>query len=283
MVINLPNVKSLDLPFEVVADIYKGSITMWNDPAIQRFNPAVILPAEKILVLARQEEYESSTALFTNMLTRMDDEWAKNYGIITGPDFVNGTCCESRKWKTVVRFFPQDIVGVVGLIISVPYTIGYSTRPEIEGYNVTKVSLLENNKSRTPVEPTPEALQLPMLYYVNSTTDSYVIENGTIEISRDNMKVAGAYPMAANSYARVKLSYRSQEVNDCCLIQVRLWPWAKIEPPTQSFLPGNDRLSRSSASTVRTNHVHKFILRPRTQRDGRYDCPQHAQAYQMRR
>lgn len=218
---NLPGIKNLSMPVETVADIYKGRITMWNDPEIQFFNPNVTLPAEKILVLARQEERDTSTALFTLMLVRMDEEWAKNYGMFRGPDFVNGTCCVSRNWKNVVKFFPADIVGVVGLILSIPYTIGYATRPDIEAYNVSKVSLLENSTVGFPqIDPTIKALQIPMLDYVNNTPYSFVIDNGTICVSRDNMKARGAYPMTAISYVTVSMAYQSKDIGDCCLVQV---------------------------------------------------------------
>lgn len=44
MAYNLPEVKELKLSGEVVADIYLGKITKWNDAKIQELNPGVTLP-----------------------------------------------------------------------------------------------------------------------------------------------------------------------------------------------------------------------------------------------
>ena len=51
---NLPGVKSLKLSGDVIAKIYEGSITKWNDPAITALNAGVTFPATTIVPLVRQ-------------------------------------------------------------------------------------------------------------------------------------------------------------------------------------------------------------------------------------
>ncbi len=63
--------KPLDLNGTLLAQIYTGKITMWNDAAIARLNPGVTLPAEKIVTLHRADG-SGSTFLFTSYLNAQD-------------------------------------------------------------------------------------------------------------------------------------------------------------------------------------------------------------------
>ena len=68
---NLPNVKSVNLNGTVLAQIYSGKITMWNDPAIAKLNPGVSLPSMKIVTVHRADS-SGSTFLFTSYLSAQD-------------------------------------------------------------------------------------------------------------------------------------------------------------------------------------------------------------------
>jgi phosphate transport system substrate-binding protein len=63
--------KPLNLTGTVLAQIYTGKITMWNDSAIAKINPGVSLPAEKIVTLHRADS-SGSTFLFTSYLNAQD-------------------------------------------------------------------------------------------------------------------------------------------------------------------------------------------------------------------
>jgi phosphate transport system substrate-binding protein len=63
--------KPLDLNGTVLAEIYTGKITMWNDPAIAKLNPGVSLPAEKIVTLHRADS-SGQSFLFTSYLNAQD-------------------------------------------------------------------------------------------------------------------------------------------------------------------------------------------------------------------
>jgi phosphate transport system substrate-binding protein len=63
--------KPLNLNGTVLAQIYSGKITMWNDAAIAKLNPGVSLPAEKIVTLHRADS-SGSTFLFTSYLSAQD-------------------------------------------------------------------------------------------------------------------------------------------------------------------------------------------------------------------
>jgi phosphate transport system substrate-binding protein len=83
---NLPSVplsKHLNLDGEILADIYNGSITRWNDPAIKNLNPGIGLPNIAIVPLHRAES-SGDTFLFTSYLSaggaKANLHWSENIG-----------------------------------------------------------------------------------------------------------------------------------------------------------------------------------------------------------
>jgi phosphate transport system substrate-binding protein len=79
---NLPGVPTtthLNFTGNVLGGIYNGTITMWNDPAIQNLNPGVTLPADTIVPLHRSDS-SGDTNLFTSYLSDTSTDWAKNIG-----------------------------------------------------------------------------------------------------------------------------------------------------------------------------------------------------------
>jgi phosphate transport system substrate-binding protein len=68
---NLPGVKSLSLNGPVLAEIYTGKITTWNDSAIAALNPGVTLPSTKIVTLHRADS-SGATFLFASYLNAQD-------------------------------------------------------------------------------------------------------------------------------------------------------------------------------------------------------------------
>ena len=77
---NLPGVSSgLHLTGKVIADIFQGTITMWNDPAIQSLNPNVTLPANGITTVHRSDG-SGTTFIFTSYLTASSASWNTSIG-----------------------------------------------------------------------------------------------------------------------------------------------------------------------------------------------------------
>jgi phosphate transport system substrate-binding protein len=64
---------------EVLADIFLGKITHWNDPALQKLNEGVALPSKPIVVVHRQDS-SGTTYLFTNYLYQVSEAWRKQVG-----------------------------------------------------------------------------------------------------------------------------------------------------------------------------------------------------------
>lgn len=77
---NLNGVKNLKLNGSVLAQMYEGKITSWDDPAIKKLNPGVTLPSQKV-VPVRRVDASGDTFIFTSFLSATDDTWK------SGPNF----------------------------------------------------------------------------------------------------------------------------------------------------------------------------------------------------
>ncbi len=111
--INVPGVPSgkLKLPGSVLADIFLGNITLWNDPAIAKWNPGLALPALPITVVHRSDG-SGTTFLFTSYLSIADAEWKQKVG-----------ASDSVEWPTGVGGAKND--GVAALVRGTAGAIGY--------------------------------------------------------------------------------------------------------------------------------------------------------------
>jgi phosphate transport system substrate-binding protein len=110
---NIPGVsKGLKLTPELVASIFLGKITKWNDPAIVKVNPGVKFPEKADILVATRSDGSGTTAVFTDYLSKVSPEWKAQVGNAT-----------SVKWPTGVSGKGNE--GVAGLIKQTPGAIGY--------------------------------------------------------------------------------------------------------------------------------------------------------------
>ena len=79
---NLPGVKELRLTGELVADIFMGKVTKWNDPAIAALNPDTELPDRDIATVHRSDG-SGTTLVFSDYLAKMSPAWRETMGSAT--------------------------------------------------------------------------------------------------------------------------------------------------------------------------------------------------------
>lgn len=108
---NLPGITSLNLSGDVIADIFAGKITVWNDPRIAALNPAAQLPAKSIIPVFRSDG-SGTTFVFTYYLSQVSPEWKERYGAAKSVDFPAGQAAKGNP-------------GVAGIVKETPYSIGY--------------------------------------------------------------------------------------------------------------------------------------------------------------
>ena len=71
--------RALKLEYTVLADIFLGKITKWNDPAITKANPDLTLPNKDIIVVHRSDG-SGTTFIFTDYLSAVSTEWKDKVG-----------------------------------------------------------------------------------------------------------------------------------------------------------------------------------------------------------
>src|SRR3989344_186016 len=80
MTYNLSGIaQGLILSGDVVADIFLGKITKWNDPRIGQLNPSVKLPDDSVLVVHRSDG-SGTTGIFTDYLSKVSPTWKEKVG-----------------------------------------------------------------------------------------------------------------------------------------------------------------------------------------------------------
>jgi len=101
----------LDFTGDVLAGIYLGTITKWNDPAIAKFNKGVNLPATDIVVMHRSDA-SGTSYVWTDYLSKISPEWQSKVGRNTSVNWPVGLGGKGNE-------------GVTGLVKQTPGAIGY--------------------------------------------------------------------------------------------------------------------------------------------------------------
>ena len=113
VIYNLPGVSTgLKLTGEVVAAIFQGHVTKWNDPRIASLNPGVTLPATDILVVHRSDG-SGTTYVFSDYLASVSPAWATKPG-------------RGKELQWPVGLGGKGNEGVTGQVKQTPGAIGYA-------------------------------------------------------------------------------------------------------------------------------------------------------------
>jgi phosphate transport system substrate-binding protein len=109
---NLPEVTA-DLNFtpNVLAGIFLGTITKWNDPEIAKANPGAKLP-DKLIIVVHRSDGSGTTYVWVDYLSKVSPEWKEKVGVGTSVNWPVGLGGKGNE-------------GVAGLVKQTPYAIGY--------------------------------------------------------------------------------------------------------------------------------------------------------------
>jgi phosphate transport system substrate-binding protein len=112
----ISNSTAINFTGDVLAQIYMGKITQWNDPAIQALNPNLQLPKATITAVHRSDG-SGTTYAFTDYLSAVNPDWKSTVGRST-----------SVTWpvdKTATGIGAKGNAGVAGTVANTPGSIGY--------------------------------------------------------------------------------------------------------------------------------------------------------------
>ena len=144
-VINLKGIEpgQLKLSGPVIADIFLGKITKWDDAAIKTSNPALALPSTDITVV-RRADGSGTTFIWTNYLSKVSREFKDVIG--------EGTAVS---WK--VGAGGKGNEGVAAMVRQLPGTLGYVEYAYVKQAKMNWVNV--QNSAGTWVAPTEDAFK----------------------------------------------------------------------------------------------------------------------------
>jgi phosphate transport system substrate-binding protein len=186
---NLPGIKNLKLSGPVLAAIYSGKITSWNDPAIKKLNPGVSLPSMKIITLHRADS-SGDTFLFTSYLSAQDPSvWSQsNVNTTVSWPNVPGALAETGNSGMVAGCGAnKGCIAYIG--------ISYLSKTQAAGLGTASIS----NKSGNFLQPTPATISAEAAAFTASTPANEAI-------SMINGPAANGYPIVNYEYAIVQAS-----------------------------------------------------------------------------
>ena len=96
---------------EVLADIYLGKISKWDDAAIKALNPTLSLP-DALIAPVRRSDGSGTSFIFTNYLSKVSAEWKSKVGESTAPNWPVGLGGKGNE-------------GVSAFVTRIPNSIGY--------------------------------------------------------------------------------------------------------------------------------------------------------------
>jgi phosphate transport system substrate-binding protein len=183
---NLPDMKdTLLLTPAVLADIFLGKITKWNDAKIAEVNKRAKLPSTAIVV-AHRSDGSGTSNIFTTYLAKVSDEWNTKVG--------KGS---SVNWP--VGLGGKGTEGVAGMVKQTPGAIGY----------IELAYAIQNNMAYAKVQNKSGNFIIPSIASVTAAANITIPADSKISLT--NTDAADGYPISGLSWV---LIYKEQKYND---------------------------------------------------------------------
>ena len=137
---NIPGVtEELKFTPELLANIFLGKITSWNDAAIAKANPGVSLPNQPVIVIHRSDG-SGTTYIWTDYLSKVSTDWKNQVGKGTSVKWPVGLGGKGNEGVAGMVRQMQGSIGYVELIYAVQNHIAYGSVKNAAGQFV-KASL----------------------------------------------------------------------------------------------------------------------------------------------
>jgi phosphate transport system substrate-binding protein len=171
---NLPGVGGqLKFSGDVIADIYLGKISNWNDARIAKENPGAKLPNTEIFVVHRSDG-SGTSYIFTDYLSKVSNDWKNGPGKGTSPSWPRGLGAKGNE-------------GVAGMVRQTPGAFGY----------VELIYALQNKIETGLVKNAAGAYPPPTIDAVTAAAASVKQMPADYRVSITNAPGKDAYPISS--------------------------------------------------------------------------------------
>jgi phosphate transport system substrate-binding protein len=238
-VINLPGFApgELKVSGEVLAEIFMGTITKWNDPKIAALNPGKKLPDQAITVSHRADG-SGTTFIFTDYLNEVSAAWKEKVG--------KGAAV---KWPAASSVGGKGNEGVAANVSRVRGAIGYVEYAYAKRNKIPHLQLL--NRDGKYVDPSDETFAAAA-----AGADWFGVPG--MGISVVNQKGAQAWPITGASFV---LMYKEPTNKADSAEVLKFFEWAfkngKKQALELEYVPLPDALTNQIASKVWTQIKNK--------------------------
>jgi phosphate transport system substrate-binding protein len=193
----------LKLTPDVLADIFLGKVTQWNDVRIAAVNKGVSLPSKPIVVVHRSDG-SGTTYIFVDYLSKVSPEWKQNVGVGT-----------SVKWP--VGLGGKGNEGVAGQVKQIDGAIGYVELAYAVKNNLSYASL--KNKAGNFIVPSLESVTAAAMNEAKKMPED-------LRVSITDAAGKDSYPISGFTWL---LIYKDQKNGDKAKAMVNFLKWAFTE------------------------------------------------------
>jgi phosphate transport system substrate-binding protein len=169
---------------QVLAGIYLGSITNWNDKAIATANPGVSLPDRAIVVIHRSDG-SGTTFVWTDYLSKVSSEWKSKVGSNTSVNWPVGLGGKGNE-------------GVSGLVRQMDGALGY----------VELIYAMQNNIPFGSVQNSSGNFVKASLQSTTAAAAAAKFKPGDFRVSITNAPAKDAYPISSFTYLLVPTQWK---------------------------------------------------------------------------
>ena len=228
-VYSVPGITDIRFSGDVLADIFLGKITNWNDTRIAKDNPSAKLPDQKIIVVHRSDG-SGTSFIFTDYLSKVSQEWAGGPGKGTSPSWPVGVGGKGNE-------------GVAGLVRQMPGSVGY----------VELIYAMQNHIAFGEVKNAAGNWVKASISGVTDAAASVKSMPADYRISITNAPGASAYPISSFTYLLVPAS-GGNDVNRKILKDMLSWIVKSGEGEVEalSYAPLPSALAEKELQTIYT-------------------------------
>lgn len=229
---NIPGFKG-ELKFtpEIIAGIYLGKITTWNDPAIAKANPGVSLPGQSIIVVHRSDG-SGTTYIFTDYLSKVSNEWRDSVGKNT-----------SVKWPTGLGAKGNE--GVAGMVRQMDGAFGY----------VELIYAVQNNITYGSVKNAAGVFVKASLDSTTAAAASMKSMPADFRVSITNAPGKDAYPIASFTWLLVPADWKDK-TKEKVIVDFLSWMLERGQTMTAdlNYAPLPDAVKQKEREAIKTIH-----------------------------